>query len=196
LASIGTAYSNRLDGGNHPYIAALAETMEGRAMKLSKKGKAGKKGKSDKRLPAERRSSHRTQWAAQFAVASELCKRGYEVALTMGNHPSKDVLVNSPNEVPFSVDVKGLYQKNFWAVRPKKAKPNLFYVLALVPNEGQNRFFILTQDQANKAIQAEEKLARIRAVEKGRSVESIGNFPGITWGQAEASENAWSVLPE
>jgi hypothetical protein len=28
---------------------------------------------------------HQTQWAAQFAVASELCKRGYEVSFTMGN---------------------------------------------------------------------------------------------------------------
>ena len=35
----------------------------------------------------QRHSAHQTQWAAQFAVASELCKRGYEVALTMGNHP-------------------------------------------------------------------------------------------------------------
>jgi hypothetical protein len=31
----------------------------------------------------QRHSGHQTQWAAQFAVASELCKRGYEVALTM-----------------------------------------------------------------------------------------------------------------
>jgi hypothetical protein len=28
------------------------------------------------KLPKEKRSAHRTQWAAQFAVASELCKRG------------------------------------------------------------------------------------------------------------------------
>jgi hypothetical protein len=33
----------------------------------------------------EKRSGHRTQWAAQFAVASELCKRGYKVAFTMVN---------------------------------------------------------------------------------------------------------------
>jgi len=32
----------------------------------------------------ERHSAHQTQWAAQFAVASELCKRGYEVGFTMG----------------------------------------------------------------------------------------------------------------
>jgi hypothetical protein len=31
----------------------------------------------------ERHSPHQTQWAAQFAVASELCKRDYQVALTL-----------------------------------------------------------------------------------------------------------------
>ena len=58
---------------------------------------------------ALRRSSHQTQWAAQFAVASELCRRGYEVAFTTGNHPCVDLMVYSPNRVPFAVDVKGLY---------------------------------------------------------------------------------------
>jgi hypothetical protein len=165
-------------------------TARGRAMKLAKKEK------DDKPRRAERRSSHRTQWAAQFAVASELCKRGYEVAFTMGNHPSVDLLVNSPNQVAFSVDVKGLYKKNFWAVHAKATKHNLFYILAFVPDEGKNRFFILTQDGVNKAIEADETLARTRAVEKGRSVEKIGNFPGIAWGQAQASENAWDILPK
>lgn len=39
---------------------------------------------------------HQTQWAAQFAVASELCKRGYEVSFTMGNAtPVADLMVVS-----------------------------------------------------------------------------------------------------
>jgi hypothetical protein len=166
--------------------------------------KSARKGKADKPPPAERRSPDRTQWAAQFAVASELCKRDCQVAFTLGNNPTADLMAISPKGVPFTVDVKGLYKKNFWPVRPKKAKPNLFYILALVldeeqsrvPNQAQNRFFILTQDQANEAIEAEEALARTRAVDRGRSVDNIGNFPGITWGQAEASENAWDILPK
>lgn len=67
-------------------------------------------------IKAARRSAHRTQWAAQFAVGSELCKRGYEVAFTMGNHPSVDIMVTSPTGSQFGIDVKGLYKKNFWAV--------------------------------------------------------------------------------
>jgi hypothetical protein len=68
---------------------------------------------------SSRRSAHRTQWAAQFAVASELCKREYEVAFTMGNHPSVDLMVTSPEQISFGIDVKGLYNRNFWAVRAK-----------------------------------------------------------------------------
>jgi len=52
----------------------------------------------------ERRSVHRTQWAAQFAVASELCKGGHQVAFTMGNHPEVDIMAISPKGVPFRID--------------------------------------------------------------------------------------------
>jgi hypothetical protein len=65
----------------------------------------------------ERRSAHRTQWAAQFAVASELCKRDYQVALTLGNHPAIDLMVISPHRKSFHIDVKGLYRPGFWGVR-------------------------------------------------------------------------------
>jgi hypothetical protein len=44
-----------------------------------------------------RQRGHQTQWAAQCAVASELCKRGYEVSFTMGNTaPVADLMVVSP----------------------------------------------------------------------------------------------------
>ena len=66
---------------------------------------------------------HQTQWAAQFAVASELCKRGYEVAFTMGNAtPLADLMVVSPvQRENFLVDVKGLYRINPWLVKRKEA---------------------------------------------------------------------------
>ena len=60
------------------------------------------------------RSKHRTQWAAQFAVASELCKRNYQVALTLGNHPKVDLMAISPIGARFLVEVKGQYQKRYW----------------------------------------------------------------------------------
>ena len=82
---------------------------------------------------AARHSAHQTQLAAQFAVASELCKPEYWVALTMGNHPVVDLMVQSPNLMEFSIDVKGLYKRSFWIIERKPTRKNLYYVLAFVP---------------------------------------------------------------
>jgi hypothetical protein len=137
----------------------------------------------------EKRSAHRTQWAAQFAVASELCKRGYEVAFTMGNAtPLADLMVVSPtSKRSFLIDVKGLYKPNPWVIKEKATRDSLFYVLAFVPDETVNRFFILSQKQVNTYIGTE--LARL-----GRPDNY--SMTGILWKQAEAHENRWDMLPK
>src|SRR5664280_2286235 len=67
-----------------------------------------------------RRSGRNAQWAAQFAVASELCKRGYEVAFTLGhNTPLADLMVISPRRRHFLIDVKGLSARNPWLLKRK-----------------------------------------------------------------------------
>lgn len=143
---------------------------------------------------SERRSVHRTQWAAQFAVASELCKRGYEVAFTMGNHPSVDLMVTSPAGLPFHIDVKGLYRKNYWVVKPKVTKPNLFYVFAFVPDGAANQFFVLTQNEVNREIILQDEMAWKRAEAKGKSGGAA--FPCIAWRDAESYRDRWAILPE
>src|SRR5258706_15593126 len=92
---------------------------------------------------------HQTQWAAQFAVASELCKRGYEVAFTSGNAtPVADLMVVSPEgKEMFLVDVKGLYRMNPWLIKRKTGNGKLFYILAYVPTDAPHEFFVLTQQQ-------------------------------------------------
>ena len=143
-----------------------------------------------------RRSTHRTQWAAQFAVASELCKKGYEVAFTVGNHPNVDLMATSPSGVSFGIDVKGLYRRNFWAVKAKPFKSGLFYILAFVPDDAPNRFFILDQTQVNAEIAAEIERAIFRARSKGRTDTKAEVFPGLGWKFAEQYEDAWKTLPD
>jgi hypothetical protein len=139
--------------------------------------------------PKEKRSAHRTQWAAQFAVASELCKRGYEVAFTMGHTtPLADLMVVGPtSKKHFLIDVKGLYKPNPWVIKKKATRDSLYYVLAFVPDDTNNRFFILSQQQVNAYIRAE--LARL-----GRA----DDYPmtGILWKQAERHESKWDILPQ
>ena len=138
--------------------------------------------------PKQKRVVRRTQWAAQFAVASELCKRGYEVSFTMGNAtPLADLMVVSPaHKLMFLVDVKGLYRPNSWVIRRKQARDSLFYILAFVPDNATNRFFVLTQEQVNTYIR--QDLVRLRRSD---------DYPvtGILWRQAENHENNWGTLP-
>lgn len=137
----------------------------------------------------EKRAVSRTQWAAQFAVASELCKRGYEVSFTMGNHtPLADLMVVSPKlKKMFLVDVKGLYKKNPFVVKRKAVRESLYYVFTFVPDNQANQFFVLSQEQTNIYIQSE--LSRLKRP---------NSYPmtGILWKQAANHENAWNALPE
>jgi len=138
-----------------------------------------------KQVQRENQSAHQTKWAAQFAVASELCKRGYEVALTRGNYPVVDLMILSPAGVPFLIDVIGQSKKNFWPVRRKRARGKLFYVLAFVPNVGQNRFFILSREVIEREIR--------RA--SGLDGEPI-SLPNVGWDSVKKHEDAWKILPE
>lgn len=137
----------------------------------------------------EKREGRLTQWAAQFAVASELCKQGYEISFTMGNTtPIADLMVVSPKlKIPFLIDVKGLYRPNPWQIKPKPIRENLFYVFAYVPDKEPNRFFVMTQKQANEYIDIELKRLK-RSQDYSR--------PGLLWKQGLNHENAWAILPE
>ena len=88
-------------------------------------------------------SKHQTQWAAQFAAASELCKRGYDVAFTMGKQtPDADILAIGPtSKQAIKIDVKGQSSKNFWRIREKEEKLGLFYILTLVRLGQETEFF-------------------------------------------------------
>lgn len=129
---------------------------------------------------------HQTQWAAQFAVASELCKRGYEVAFTMGNHPEADLMVLSKSKAAFVVDVKGLCKKNPFVVSTKKARNDLYYVLAFVPDVGRNEFFVLSQEEVRRTSEAE--LKRL-----GRSKDY--SMPGLSWPCVQRFKDKWGTLP-
>jgi hypothetical protein len=75
----------------------------------------------------------------------------------MGNAtPLADLMVVSPaSKRNFLIDVKGLYKPNPWVIREKLPRDGLFYVLAFVPDDTSNRFFILSQEQVNAYIRTE-----------------------------------------
>jgi len=131
----------------------------------------------------------RTQWAAQFAVAAELCKRGYDVSFTMGNStPVADLMLVSPIlKQMFLVDVKGLYCKNVWIVKRKPIRQDLYYVLALVPVDAAARFFLVRQQDMNAHIA--EELKRLGRPDEYR-------VTGMLFSASEKHENKWNILPQ
>ena len=148
---------------------------------------------SDLKRISNNNRRHQTQWAAQFAVASELCKRGSEVSFTLGNNtPLADLMVVSPQEHQmFLIDIKGLSYKNYWQIKRQQTQTDLYYILALVQKDMDNKFFVLTQEEVNKNITAEfERLPP----EKKLLGEAVNRL-GIRWGDAVKFENRWEILP-
>jgi hypothetical protein len=96
------------------------------------------------------------------------------------------MVVSPKNKTMFLVDVKGLYRKNPWVIKRKAKRGNLFYILAFVPTDQPNRFFILAQGDMNRYVESE--LTRL-----GRA----DDYPmtGITFKQGEKHEDAWEALP-
>ena len=113
----------------------------------------------------------------------------------MGNHPSVDLMVISPSGKKFAVDVKGLYKKNWWLIKEKKYLKDLFYVLAFVPDDAPNEFFVLSQMQVNKAIQRVMEEGREKRLRKGKSIEKLGSMPGLPWKFVQRFRG-WDILPK
>jgi len=144
-------------------------------------------------MPANTNIRHQTQWAAQFAVASELCKKGYEVSFTLGhNTPLADIMAISPEQHRmFLIDVKGLAGRNYWQIVRKEPRSDLFYVLALVPRDSPNEFFIMTQEAVNAGVAAE--FSRLRP--EKQVLGEKANRLGLRWGDAGPFANRWDILP-
>jgi hypothetical protein len=137
--------------------------------------------------------THQTQWAAQFAVASELCKRGYQVALTLGNHPSIDLMVVSPKETQFVVDVKGQYSEKFWPISPKEIE-GLFYIFAFVPEGKPNQFYILTQEAARKEVAKNDQ--KWVALDASNRIGKPNPMPGVYPRALKPYQDCWDILPK
>lgn len=140
-------------------------------------------------MPSQR-NKYQTQWAAQFYAAAELCRRGHLVALTLGNAPRTDLLVVSPGETHYRVEVKGLAASNFWLIQPHEPQDDLIFILVLVSRdlERQPQFFILTSAELMQEM--ESVLDAMRA--SGANMSGAG----IRWKQAEKYEGCWETLPK
>lgn len=130
---------------------------------------------------------HFTQWSGQFAVASELCKRGYDVAFTMGNStPLADLMVVSPGQTSFLIDVKGQRGPSFWQVKDRGyTRDDLYYVFVYVPPDKANRYFIMPHREVNRLIKEYSE----------SGVKYDARFGGFNWTSCHSFEDKWDQLP-
>lgn len=134
---------------------------------------------------------YQTQWASQFYVTAELTRRGYLVSLTLGNAPVADLLLVSPNQSQFMVDVKGQSPRNFWLVQTRENRDDLYFVLVYLPKDNQHpHYFILSC--AEMLAKRDEYRKHIES----RSGKYRDNLGGMNWGTAMANEDCWDTLPK
>ena len=138
---------------------------------------------------AGQRRNYQTQWAAQFFAAAELARRGYLVALTLGNAQRADLLVESQTGQKFSVDVKGLATHNWWLVTERNDHPD-YYILVCVPAPGKPpEYFLMTGAE----MASEMDLVRQSVLTKGQ--DWTGRGSGIHWNTGVKYRDRWNALP-
>lgn len=106
----------------------------------------------------------------------------------MGNAtPLADLMVVSPGRQGFLIDVKGQASPNVWLIKERnEIRSDLYYVLALVPPNKPNRYFVLSHATAH------ELLLQYKA----SGIKYDPSFAGFNWAACHAYENRWDLLPK
>jgi hypothetical protein len=141
---------------------------------------------------------HQTQWAAQFFAAAELTRRGYQVAITLGNAVFTDLMVESPNGHHFDVDVKGQSTRSFWLIKQSKPEDNRYFILVYVPRNSKEapEYFIMSSKEMEKLIVQVRDESCKKLKEQGKIYDPKDNrFSGIKWTNA-VEYTDWMILPK
>ena len=130
-----------------------------------------------------------SKWAAQFSAAGELTRRKYVVAFTMGNTPTTDLLVKSPTEKFFQVQVKGQFNKAPWLTKKVPRAKSLYYILVYMPKQESEApsYFIMPSEEVRKIVEAEDLRAKREHLRPFAS--------GMPWRAAEPWKDRWDILP-
>ncbi len=94
-----------------------------------------------------------THLAGEFFVAAELSRRGYNVAMTMGNAKKVDLVVeNDGSTLPIQVKALAKKQNVGWPLKPGQSYgKDLIFVLVVLGEPGtQPDYFIVSGDIVQK----------------------------------------------
>jgi hypothetical protein len=140
------------------------------------------------------RKTQHSGWAGTYAVAAELSRRGYDVALTVGNTRGFDLFCASPSGKTFKVEVKGASTRAFVPIGKSwlEAEPDteLFLIVALAPTSEREpfRFFVLSHPEARSLWEAAPRT-------KLSSEPLAPGWEGFNWAAVVSFEGRWNILP-
>lgn len=125
--------------------------------------------------------------AAEYYVAGELSRLGYNVTFTFGNTKSIDLLIEKDDTI-IAIQVKGIQRTKSicWNLDKTKVKANIFYVLVNLHVDKPNAkpdFFILSSSEALELFTSPPKLGDKRAYLDYRKLKNLEMF-----------EDKWSKL--
>lgn len=118
--------------------------------------------------------------AAEYAVASELCRRGFYAQLTLGNYKRADLLIDSPAG-PGRIQVKAKQGTSWPGVQGVSGK-NDFLVLVDYhrrTTEESPDFYVLSRGDWRRLVRAEVKKVPDLKVDDGFRVEYADGWNGI-----------------
>ncbi|MEZ5423163.1 MAG: hypothetical protein R2682_08735 [Pyrinomonadaceae bacterium] len=141
-----------------------------------------------------KRKNQQTASAARFATMSELSRRGYDTSFTMGNTMKVDLFAAVPDGEQFTIQVKGISNRNGLFVSESffagKVQRKLYLVVVYVPPidvaHESFEFYILPHKAAKREF---EKLPKLN--KKGEPY----SISGLNWSSISEYRDRWDSFP-
>ncbi len=127
--------------------------------------------------------------AGEFLVAGELSRRGYLVAITMGNAKSIDIFANTLNGERIAIDVKASRYKTSWPIA--KVDESLYYIFVYLFPQDKLRIegIIGTNTSPEYYIVPGQDIIKENLINPWKSM------PGIKYSSLQKYKERWGILP-
>lgn len=140
------------------------------------------------------RSRHHTGWAGALGVASELSRREYDAAITLGNTPTLDLICSSPGGRSFTVQVKTASSRTWILIKKAillaEPRNDLYFAIVFIPPDRAKplEYHILTHAEVCAAYNRQSKTRR-----DGEPYKT--GMEGIGWADVKNHAGRWDKLP-
>lgn len=125
--------------------------------------------------------------AAEFYVAGELARMGYNVTFTFGNTKSIDLLIEKGNNTR-AIQVKGIQRNKSlcWNLNKTKVSDNIIYILVNLHAddiEKKPEFFLLTAPEVRDLFKNSTSSGELRSYLDYNKIKKLGIY-----------QNRWEII--